>query len=50
MRTSGARLFEREKDPIELITWKELFERIEESIDVCEDVSDIIEGIVLKHV
>jgi uncharacterized protein len=49
MRTSGARLFEPEKDPIELIQWKELFERIEESNDACEDVSDIIEGIVLKH-
>jgi uncharacterized protein Yka (UPF0111/DUF47 family) len=49
MRTAMARLFEREMDPIELITWKEIFERIEESIDVCEDVSSIIEGIVLKH-
>jgi len=49
LRTAMARLFEREKDPIELIKWKEIFERIEESIDVCEDVSNIIEGIVLKH-
>jgi uncharacterized protein Yka (UPF0111/DUF47 family) len=49
MRTSRARLFEREKDHIELITWKDIFERIEESIGACDDVSDIIEGIVLKH-
>jgi uncharacterized protein len=49
LRTAMARLFDREKDPIELIKWKEIFERIEESIDVCEDVSNIIEGIVLKH-
>ena len=49
LRMTMARLFEREKDPIELIKWKEIFERIEESIDVCEDVSNIIEGIVLKH-
>lgn len=49
LRMTMARLFEREKDPVELIKRKEIFERIEESIDVCEDVSNIIEGIVLKH-
>jgi predicted phosphate transport protein (TIGR00153 family) len=49
MRTTISRLFECEKDPIELIKWKEIFERIEESIDICEDVSNIVEGIVLKN-
>ena len=49
MRTAVARLFEREKDAIELIKWKEILERIEDAIDLCEDVSNIIEGIVLKH-
>ena len=49
MRMTMARLFEFEKDPIELIKWKEIFERIEESIDICEDVSNIVEGIVLKN-
>ncbi len=49
LRTAMARLFEQEKDAIELIKWKEIFERIEEAIDVCEDVSNIVEGIVLKH-
>ena len=49
LRTTMAELFEKEKDPIELIKWKEIFERIEEAIDVCEDVSNIVEGIVLKH-
>jgi predicted phosphate transport protein (TIGR00153 family) len=49
LRMTMARLFECEKDPIELIKWKEIFERIEEAIDVCEDVSNIVEGIVLKH-
>ena len=42
-------LFIKEKDAIELIKWKEIFERIEEAIDVCEDVSNTVEGIVLKH-
>ncbi|MDD2671040.1 MAG: DUF47 family protein [Syntrophales bacterium] len=49
LRTTVARLFEEEKDAIELIKWKEICERIEEALDVCEDVSNIVEGIVLKH-
>lgn len=49
LRQSMACLFEREEDPIELIKWKEIFERIEEATDICEDVSNVIEGIILKH-
>ena len=49
LRQSMVCLFEREKDPIELIKWKEIFERIEEATDICEDVSNVIEGIILKH-
>ena len=49
LRQSVARLFEEEKDVFELIKWKEIYERIEEAIDICEDVSNIVEGIVLKH-
>jgi len=49
LRSAMVDLFEHEKDAVELIKWKEIFERIEEAIDVCEDVSNIVEGIVLKH-
>jgi len=49
LRATMAKLFENEKDPFELIKWKEIFERFEEALDVCEDVSNIIEGIVLKN-
>ncbi|MCX7982606.1 MAG: DUF47 family protein [Syntrophales bacterium] len=49
LRSCMANLFEREKDPIELIKWKEIFERFEETLDTCEDVSNIVEGIVLKN-
>jgi predicted phosphate transport protein (TIGR00153 family) len=49
LRNTIARLFEKEENPFELIKWKEIFERIEEAIDMCEDVSNIAEGIVLKH-
>ena len=49
LRTIITELFIKEKDAIELLKWKEIFERIEEAIDICEDVSNIVEGIVLKH-
>jgi hypothetical protein len=49
LRSAMADLFENEKDIFELIKWKEIYERIEEAIDVCEDVSNIVEGIVLKN-
>jgi hypothetical protein len=49
MRESMAELFEREKDAIELIKSKELLERIEEATDICEDVSNILEGFILKY-
>ncbi|MDI6777273.1 MAG: hypothetical protein QMD03_08585 [Syntrophales bacterium] len=31
------------------VKWKEILERIEEAMDICEDVSNIVEGIVLKN-
>jgi len=44
-----ARLFLQEKDPFELIKMKEIYEMVEEAIDTCEDVTNVVEGIVLKH-
>ena len=49
LRAAMTHLFENEEDVRELIKWKEIHERIEEAIDVCEDVSNIVEGIVLKN-
>jgi predicted phosphate transport protein (TIGR00153 family) len=44
-----ARLFQEENDPKELIKWKDILELIETATDRCEDVGDIIEGIVLEN-
>ncbi|UCF91752.1 MAG: DUF47 domain-containing protein [Desulfobacterales bacterium] len=44
-----ARLFQEENDPKELIKWKDILELIEAATDRCEDVGDIIEGIVLEN-
>lgn len=49
LRTIITDLFIKETDAVELIKWKEIFERLEEAIDCCENVSNIVEGIVLKH-
>jgi len=48
-RTLIAQLFEEEKDPIQIIKWKEIFEVIETAVDKCEDVSNVIESVILKN-
>ena len=47
-RDSIARLFEREKDPIELIKTKELYELLETATDKAEDAADVVETVALK--
>ncbi|HJT24121.1 MAG TPA: DUF47 family protein, partial [bacterium] len=44
-----AKLFKDEKDAIQVIVWKEIYEAIETSIDRCEDVANILEGVVLEN-
>ena len=48
LRDQLAALFEGRVDPIEVIKWKELYETMESVTDRCEDVVNVIEGIVLK--
>lgn len=48
LRESLAALFEEEGDPIEVIKWKEIYETMESVTDRCEDVANVIEGIILK--
>ena len=36
-------------DPIEVIKWKELYDKLEEAMDECEDVSNVLESIALKN-
>ena len=49
LRRSVARLFKDEKDPILVIKWKEIYENLESAADRCEDVANIIEGVILEH-
>ncbi len=49
-RHALASLFENQPDPINIIKWKNIIEVLESAMDRCEDVANIIEGIVLKNV
>lgn len=43
-------LFSKEQNPVEIIKWKEIIENMESTIDECEEVANMIEGIVSKNV
>jgi hypothetical protein len=43
-----AQLFDEEKDPVQIIKWKEIIEVLETAIDKCEDVANVIESVTLK--
>ena len=49
LRGALARLFREERDPIAVIKWKEIYETLESATDRCEDVANIIEGVVLEN-
>ncbi|MCI8630806.1 MAG: DUF47 domain-containing protein [Firmicutes bacterium] len=48
-RRALSNLFSNEKDPIEIIKWKHIYEKMETSIDACESVANMIEGVIMKY-
>lgn len=48
-REAISRLFDDEKDPIQLIKWKEIYEILERTTDKCEDAANILESVVVKN-
>ena len=48
-REAIAALFDNGIDPMVVIRWKDLYERLEDAIDSTEDVANIMEGIVIKN-
>ena len=48
-QTAVRRLFEEERDPITIIKWKEILDFLEDATDRCEDVANVLEGVVVKH-
>jgi predicted phosphate transport protein (TIGR00153 family) len=43
------KMFESEKNAIELIKWKEIYDNLERTLDEAEDVANVLESITLKH-
>src|ERR671933_651031 len=48
-RHAIASLFDNGIDPMVVIRWKDIFERLEEAIDACEHVANTLAGIVIKN-
>ena len=49
VRQAMADLFTNGVDAVEIIRWKDLYALLEDTIDSCEDVANVIERIVVKH-
>jgi len=49
VRDAVASLFADGIDPMVVIRWKDIFESLEASVDACETVANVLEGIMLKR-
>ena len=47
-REALASLFDGGIDPVQIIRWKDIFDRLEDAIDACERATHILEGVVVK--
>jgi uncharacterized protein len=48
-RHAIASLFDNGIDPMVVIRWKDIYERLEDAVDACEHVANTLEGIVIKN-
>jgi predicted phosphate transport protein (TIGR00153 family) len=48
-RSATAELFEDTDSAAEIIKWREIYDHLEAATDRCEDVANVLEGIVLRH-
>lgn len=48
-RAAVSDLFTSEQDPIAVIRWKDIHERLEEAVDACENAADVLEAILVKN-
>ena len=48
-RAALGRLFSGEFDGVEVVKWKDIIEAMEAALNTVEDISDVVESIVLKH-
>jgi len=48
-RSALAELFHDNVEIAEVIKWREIYEHMENAVDRCEDIADILEGIMIKR-
>lgn len=39
----------RQSDPLLILKWKQVYDHLEKAIDSCEDVADVLHGVLLKY-
>jgi uncharacterized protein Yka (UPF0111/DUF47 family) len=49
LRAGLAKLFKGQHEPLYVMKWKEILETMEGAIDTCEDIADILNGIILEN-
>ena len=49
LRDGLGELFRTETDPVSIIRWKDIHERLEEAVDACENAADVLEAIFVKN-
>jgi uncharacterized protein len=49
LREGVSDLFHRPHDPTEVIAWSRIYETMEQVTDKCEDIADVLRGLVIKH-
>jgi predicted phosphate transport protein (TIGR00153 family) len=47
--TAVAELFHNATDPMHVLKWKDIYEKLEAAVDRCENVANIIESVIIKH-
>jgi predicted phosphate transport protein (TIGR00153 family) len=49
IRKAVARLFNEKSDAIHVMKWKEIYDYLEDAVDRCEDVANVLEGVALEY-
>ena len=49
LRLAVAELFRSGQDPISIIRWKDIHERLEDAVDACQTAADVLEAILVKN-
>ena len=48
-RSAIAELFKPGNDPLFVMKWREVYDKLESATDVCEDVANTLEGVVMEY-